>query len=217
MGKTDIDPASSTFGLPSCLHVPIAAYNIEAIEMYVGNILFATRRFRGRINAVCIKPYNYPVQKQPGVRLWQHPRTAFFEDQLHPPKQVWVHVDYSAYRKAYLGFKMPDIPVEYFLDHIQNREAIRIREYSHPYLRVCPVSRRVNTSGGSNYGGEGMEKQFLKDLPTLSKTVQANVRQALKCKIVYADPMDLTKMCDISPGTFVLPGVGESLKLFYPD
>ncbi len=211
-----IDTTSQLFGLPTSLRVPIAARSIETLEKYVGTIVASTRPWQGRVNAVCVKPFDFPVEKQPDVPLWQNESSEEFELRLHPPTQVWVHVDYSGYRRAYLKFDMPPIAKGYFLDHVQNREAVRLRGYSHPYLRLCPVSRRVNTSGGSDYGGEGMEKQFLKDLPKLSKAAQESARKALQCKVVYADPMDLTKMCDIAPGTFVLPGVGESMKLFYP-
>ena len=33
---------------------------------------------------------------------------------------------------------------------------------------------------------------------------------------VYADPMDITKMLDIPPGTQVLNGVRDMMALFYP-
>lgn len=49
------------------------------------------------------------------------------------------------------------------------------------------------------------------------EAVQESVREALECDIVYADPMDLTKMLDIPPGTQALAGVGKLLKLFYPE
>jgi hypothetical protein len=38
----------------------------------------------------------------------------------------------------------------------------------------------------------------------------------LNNKIIYADPMDLTKMLDIPPGTEVLNGVRDTQQLFYP-
>ena len=63
---------------------------------------------------------------------------------------------------------------------------------------------------------EGMAKEFMRSLPNRTEAVQESVRDAVNCDIVYADPMDLTKMLNISPGTQVLAGVGESLKLFYP-
>jgi hypothetical protein len=101
---------------------------------------------------------------------------------------------------------MPLIPQDYFLDHVQNRIAIGQRNNSHPYLRLCPVRRQVNTSGGHSAGGEGMEKRFLDShVPILGRN-----------KIIYADPMDLTKMLDIPPGTQILEGVRDTQKLFYP-
>ena len=112
---------------------------------------------------------------------------------------------------------MESIPEGYFLDHIQNREAIRLREYSHPYLRLCPISRQVNTSGGTNTGGEGMEKDFLRSLKEQPDSVREAFLEKLDYGVVYADPMDLTKMLDISPGTQVLGVVGTMLKLFYAE
>jgi hypothetical protein len=57
-----------------------------------------------------------------------------------------------------------------------------------------------------------MEKEYLaylKGLPAAPPLFQS--------EIVYADPMDLTKMLDIPPGTGVLEGVRETQKLFFPN
>ncbi|MEE8584877.1 MAG: hypothetical protein V3T83_08500 [Acidobacteriota bacterium] len=62
-----------------------------------------------------------------------------------------------------------------------------------------------------------MEKEFLRNLSSYSEPVQKRVRQSLLSQIVYADPMDLTKMLNIPPGSEPLPGVAEAMKLFYPD
>jgi hypothetical protein len=35
-------------------------------------------------------------------------------------------------------------------------------------------------------------------------------------KIIYADPMDITKMLDVTPGTQVLNGVRDTMQLLYP-
>jgi hypothetical protein len=37
-----------------------------------------------------------------------------------------------------------------------------------------------------------------------------------KYQVQYADPMDLTKMLDVCPGTFVLNGVRDMLVLLFP-
>jgi hypothetical protein len=211
-----IDDKAQKFGLPRSLLVPIAARSLDSIERYVGVVVERFLGRTGRINAIAVKPHEWPAQKERNVALWTHVKAGEFEQRLHPKQQVWVHVDYSGYRRAYMRLGIRKIPANCVLDHVQNREAIRLRGYSHPYLRLCPVSRQVNTSGGANTGGEGMEKEFLRSLPDRPKAVQESVRDALMCDIVYADPMDLTKMLDISPGTQALAGVGESLKLFYP-
>jgi hypothetical protein len=82
----------------------------------------------------------------------------------------------------------------------------------HPYLRLCSVSGAVNTSGGVNTGGEGMEKAYLRSLAPDDELLAQFARRP----VVYADPMDITKMLDISPGTQVLNGVRDTLALLYP-
>ena len=160
-------------------------------------------------------PHEWPVKKDLQISIWNHPDAHEFELRLHPSKQIWVYVDYSGYRKAYIKLGMPEIPRNYVLDHIQNREAIRLLDYSHPYLRLCQVSHQVNTSGGTSAGSEGMAKEHIRTLDSQSESIQEAVREAFRCDIIYADPIDLTKMLNIPPGTKVLDGVRNTLKLFY--
>ena len=211
------DPSAQTFGLPPCLQIPIAAFSVDSIRQFVGIILQTTTGRNGRINAVSVEAHERATAfKHPGVKLWKHSQAARFEERLHSSRQVWVHVDYTRYRDSYVDFGMPPIPPGYLLDHIQNRIAIRMRGFTHPYLRLCPVSRGVNTSGGSNSGGEGMEKEFLNKLSTLPQTMRDAAARSMVSRIVYADPMDLTKMLNIMPGSGTLPGVRDTLSLFYP-
>jgi hypothetical protein len=212
-----IDPAAPTFGLPPCLRIPIAAVDRDAITTYIGNIREVIIGRNKLVNAVLVEPYDNSIPKHPKVKLWKEPLAAQYEERLYPAKQVWVHVDFAGYRNAYKRFGMPSIPEGYFLDHIQNREAIRLRRYSHPYLRLCPVRGSVNTSGGSDYGCEGMEKGYLRTLPTLSPEIRARAVRAISSKIVYADPSDITKMLDILPGTSTLPGVRDTQQLLFPS
>jgi len=176
-----IDDHAQKFGLPTSLLVPIAARSVEDVELYVGVIEEQLVGRTGRFNALSVRPHNWPIEKEATTPLWRHEGSASFEQRLHPDQQVWVHVDYSAYRKAYARLCTDPIPSGYFLDHVQNREAIRLRECSHPYLRLCPVSRQVNTSGGTNTGGEGMEKEFLRSL----KDKPAAVREEFLAKLNY--------------------------------
>ena len=61
-----------------------------------------------------------------------------------------------------------------------------------------------------------MERDYLKRLPDLPPAQQKAAAQAIACSIVYADPMDLTKMLNIPPGTGILEGVRITQGLFYP-
>jgi hypothetical protein len=212
-----IDPSANTFGLPPCLHLPIAAADIEAITKYVGTVVDRIVASDGRFNALCIEPYNPLLPEDPRVALWHEPNAAYYRQQLHPGKQVWVHVDFRRYRAAYLRFGMSAPAPGHVLDHVQNRQAIRLRGYSHPYLRLCPVSRAVNTSGGVNAGGEGMEKGYVRSLLAASSDEpDGPLAQFARRKIIYADPMDITKMLNIAPGTQVLNGVRDTMQLLYP-
>ncbi|MDB5072679.1 MAG: hypothetical protein JWM87_3790 [Candidatus Eremiobacteraeota bacterium] len=212
-----VDPTGNTFGLPPCLWLPIAAASIEAIAEYVGAVNDRIVGGDGRINALLVEPYEPAPVEDPRVALWHDSRAGFYRAQLHPARQVWVHVDYRRYRAAYLSFRMPPLAPEYVLDHVQNRHAIRLRGYSHPYLRLCPVSRAVNTSGGVDSGGEGMEKAYVRSL-LASQPHEADgpLARFAERKIIYADPMDITKMLDIAPGTQVLNGVRDTMQLLYP-
>ena len=211
-----IDAAAQKFGLPGCLWVPIAADTFESIRTFVGQVLQTIPEDSDEPNAVCVRANDYPVARSKNVPLWSEPRAADYAERLHPARQVWERVDYSGYRNAYQQFGMPTIPPGNFLDHVQNREAIRLRNYSHPYLRLCPVDSKVNTSGGVNTGGEGMEKEYLRWLKKQKPAVRNAAAAARQQHIVYADPMDLTKMLNIAPGTQVLAGVGQVQKLFFP-
>jgi hypothetical protein len=63
----------------------------------------------------------------------------------------------------------------------------------------------VDSDAGHAAGAEGMERRFL---ATHHPAPGQN-------RIIDADPMDLTKMLDISPGTQVLTGVRDTQRLFY--
>jgi hypothetical protein len=204
------DASAPKHGLPESLRVPIAAADETAIATFVGAIVQRKLGRDGVPVALLVRPHMRPSTLEPNVPLWQgqpaRVKVAF--GRLHPPLQVWVDVDYASYRDAYFSFGQT-APAGYFLDHVQNRAAIRLRGYSHPWLRLCPVSRAVNTSGGAGAGGEGMEKDYLR-----SKAGR-HVRSASN-RIIYADPMDLTKMLDVAPGTQPLDGVRETQALFFP-
>jgi hypothetical protein len=210
------DEAAPAFGLPRCLRVPVAAASTAALTQYVGEIAGTIANRKGQPMALKVRPFRRGLPAEQFAPLWKTKRAEVAAQILFPEFQVWVHVDYHGYRSAYARFGMPPITAATFLDHIQNRRAMRLRWYSHPYLRLCPVSRGTNTSSGHATGGEGMEVEFLRTViadPEKTARLRAEVSAY---QVQYADPADLTKMLDVAPGTFVLDGVRDTQYLFYP-
>lgn len=137
-------------GLPECLRIPIAAVRVAAIEKYVGP---PVQRLLGRSSAplaALVGPHSREMCVDESVSLWVQPEAHLHRERLHAIRQVWVHVDCEQYRSAYQRLGIPPKAEGDVLDHVQNRKAIRLRDCSHPYLRLCPVSADVNTSGGVN-------------------------------------------------------------------
>lgn len=201
-----------TYQLPPSLFVPIAAASVDAVQEYVGEVLRQVPG-RDRVNAVLVAA-PCPIL-DPAIPIWSHSNAAIWSQRLHPRYQVWVHVDFAGYRKAWHDLGQAELKSETFLDHVQNREAVRLRGYDYPYLRLCPVSRSVNTSGGAQSGGEGMEKEYARTWTEEEILKKREERASGERPVVLADPMDLTKMLDVPPGTQVLDGVNATQKLFY--
>lgn len=204
---------ASKHALPDSMLVPITAKSTEDIELYIGKITDSIIGKDGIVNAMKIKPYVTSADYNDSVPLWNEKDSTYYEQQLFPKEQIWVHVDYTNYRSAYLKLSSFEIPPEYVLDHIKNREAIRLRNYSHPFLRLCPISKIANTNSGGKYGMEGMEKKHLKSVDVNSD----RFKNLLKQGVEYADPMDMTKMLNIPTGTLSLHGAAKMLLLFYND
>lgn len=151
-----VDTAAPTFGLPLSLRIPIAAASLDAIGRFVGHIERQHVGADGLPRALLVRSAP-PPPYGPDVPLWSSPNAAEAKAHLHPEVQVWTHVDYRQYRATYLAFGQT-IPATFVLDHVQNRRAIRLRNYSHPWLRLCPVDSYVNSGGGSRFGGEAWRK-----------------------------------------------------------
>lgn len=204
----------ATFGLPECLRIPVAVANLGILEAQVGQIISRLTSRSGRIDALLVEAHPVPSPTA-GVPLWSHGLAAEWRSRLHPQRQVWVHVDNNRYRSSWKKLGMPD-PGAMFLDHICNRRAIRLRGSVHPYLRLCPVSSLVNTNAGGDFGGEGIEREFANNIQNYSQAIQETFRKANEAPMLLADPMDITKMLNVPPGTGTLDGVRDMQELFYP-
>lgn len=210
-----LDHKADTFGLPPSLQIPVAAADVGAIEEFVGKVVAAIPARTGRMNAAKVRTAVRP--REPNrVPLWEHREAARFEATLYPEFQLWVHVDFDGYRRAWHTLEMPVLPPGAMLDHVANRRATRIRGYMHPFIRLVPVSRAVNTNAGHRSGAEGMERAYIQHIEYLPEAERLSTLERMRTRIVYADPMDLTKMLDVSPGTHTLDGVRDFQSLLYP-
>lgn len=203
-----------TYGLPPDLIVPIAAADLEAIATYVGTIQTCIPGRKRPTNAVVVVAHQ--PNRNPQVPLWDQPEASQYYQRLHLSSQLWVHVDYTAYRRAWERLGFGELTREVFLDHIRNRTAVRLSGYRHTFLRVCPVSRETNTSSGLDNGAEGIEKVELRKLKQQPAYIRQQVERRLAAPVMLADPVDLTKMLDIPPGLTELQGVASMLAKYYP-
>ena len=142
-------PQSS--GLLPCLYVPVAARDTDAIERYVGRIVEGLSR-RSALKALLIEAHE-PDEPDGRLAIWRHPGVTI----LHHPRQVWVHVDYTAYRRAYLRAFPDDDLRDLVLDHVMNRRVARLKGFT--YLRIVPISRKANSSHGGLSEGWAVEYQ----------------------------------------------------------
>lgn len=205
--------SANACGLTKDLFVPIAADTIETIENYVGDIEQFVKGRKRAINAVVVRAHR--PKRDNSVPLWSESKSEFYYQTLHPERQLWVHVDYYGYRRAWERLGFGKLNQNVFLDHILNRKFVRLNNYQCPFVRLCPVSRETNTNSGLVSGMEGIQIANFENLDQNSEDVIKRAKKALAAPIVLADPMDMTKMLDIPPGLSVLDGVAKILKKFY--
>jgi len=182
-------------GLLPCLYIPVAARNINAIEKYVGRIVEPLARL-GR--AFLVESYE-PEPPDSRLAIWSHPGAAA----LHNAKQVWVHVDYIGYRRAYIH-AFPGIDLDGFvLDHVMNRRVARLKRFQ--YLRIVPISRNANSSHGGLSEGWAVEHHSSPAMMEKNNSSQAAVQ--------YADLSDIVKMLNMEGGGSFMDTVNDAQKL----
>ena len=108
--------AFNRWGLPECLHVPIAAVDEDAIRNYIGNIdrVVSGRKYRKAF--LVTVPAFAPID--PLLPISDHPNAGIF----HARQQVWVHVAYKPYRPAYKRALPHDTIDGLILSHAMNRD-----------------------------------------------------------------------------------------------
>ena len=184
-------------GLPLCLYVPIAARDANAIETYVGKIS-ARLSLRSPDRAFLVEAHE-PEKADDRLGIWDLPTAEV----LHSSRQVWVHVDYSGYRRAYTR-AFPDVDLTGFvLDHVMNRRVARLKDFT--YLRIVPVSRAANSSHG------GLSERWAADYqgePRMRK-----INKESRAVVQYADLSDIVKMLNMEGGGSRMELVNEAQNL----
>ena len=184
-------------GLLPCLYIPVAARDISAIETYVGTIVAHLAR-RSPSSALLVEAYK-PEEADLRLPIWGLREAAV----LHYPRQVWVHVDYGAYRHAY-SRAFPDVALAgLVLDHVMNRRVARLKGFT--YLRIVPISRPANSSHGGLSEGWGVKYHSSPRMMELNRASQAVVQ--------YADLSDIVKMLNMEGGGSFMDTVNEAQKL----
>lgn len=191
--------ASRKWGVPECLHVPIAAVDEAAIRTYVGEIV---RPLSGGTRPKALLVHvNAPPPIDRSLPIWGIEGAKIF----HQRQQVWVHVDYTRYRRAYRrAFPEEDIAGK-ILSHTMNRRVAAIKGFQ--YVRITPTSRSSNSSSAFS---EGWAVAFH------SSPEQMEANRLRGVFIQYADLTDLMLMLDLKLGGGVMDAVNDGQQLIRP-
>ncbi len=184
-------------GLRPCLWIPVAARNIEAIERYVGRVVTGVAA-ADPSRAILVEAHE-PEKPDTRLAIWSLPESAI----LQFPRQVWVHVDYQSYRRAYLR-AFPDADLSgLVLDHVMNRRVARLKGFQ--YLRIVPISREANSSHG------GLSEIW--SFEHHSSSVMRKKNGESLASVQYADLADIVKMLNRQGGGSVMANVNDAQRL----
>lgn len=204
MTKRPIDPHAIEIpqksGLLPCLFIPVAARDTNAIETYVGKIV--TELAGGTPSNALLVEAHEPDKPDVRLPIWKHPEAAV----LHYPRQVWVHVDHRAYRRAYAQ-AFPHLNLTgLVLDHVMNRRVARLKGFI--YLRIVPISRGANSSHGSLSEDWGVKYHSTPKMKEINRASQAAIQ--------YADLSDIVKMLNMQGGGSLMDNVNDAQSLVDP-
>ncbi len=184
-------------GLAPCLYVPIAARDRSAIERHVGNVERVL--VSGSPEAVLLVACQAPLERDALLPIWNHPNVGT----LHCVKQVWAHVDFKYYRKAYQTALPENDLSGLVIDHVLNRRVARVKGFS--YVRLVAITRGANSSSG------GLCEKWELDYHSSDRMREINAKS--QASVQYADLADLVKMLDMKTGNSIMDGVNEAQAL----
>lgn len=184
------------WALPDCLHIPIAAVDEAAITAYIGEIEEVLAGGSPR-KALLVRTKESPsIDTQ--LPIWEIPGSKI----LHERRQVWVHIGFTRYRRAYRKAFPDDAIDDKVLSHALNRRTAALMGFA--YVRITPNSRGCNSSGA-------FSEQWSVTLHATPEQAAANRRRG--AFIHYADLAALMVMMDMKLGGGVMDAVNEGQKL----
>jgi hypothetical protein len=178
---------------------PIAAVDEAAISAYIGEIEEVLANGSPR-KALLVRTKEAPsIDTQ--LLIWEIPASKV----LHERRQVWVHIGFTRYRRAYKT-AFPDQTIDgKVLSHALNRRTAALMGFS--YVRITPNSRGCNSSSA-------FSEQWGVALHATPGQVAPNRRR--EAFIHYADLAALMVMLDMKVGGGVMDAVNEGQKLVRP-
>ena len=188
------------FVLPECLHVPVAAINEDAIRLYIGTIERILAY--GSPNRALFVKVKSPPFLDPTLPIAKLQSAAI----LHSPMQVWVHISYNGYRRAYKKAFPNENIEEKVISHAMNRRIAGLQGFQ--YVRISPVTRGSNSSSS-------FSEQWGVDLHSTPRQMEANRNRG--AFIHYGDLAAIMLMMDIKLGGGVMDTVNEGQKLIRPS
>lgn len=197
--QTAKDIALRRYSLPECLHVPIAAENEEIIAKYIGDIKAVVAV--GTPNKALVVMVDPPPPRDTRLPIWSKPESDILFEQM----QVWVHVSYNGYRRAYKKARPAEDVSSKVLSHCMNRRHAALKGFQ--YVRIVPAAQSTNSSSA-------FSEEWGIEINCNPKEL-SSIKQR-RAKIQYADLVDLMVMMDMRVGGGIMELVNEAQRLVSP-
>jgi hypothetical protein len=141
------------------------------------------------------------MPRDPKLPIWEHPACDVLDRRL----QVWVDIQYTAYRAAYRR-AFPDEEIQdRIVSHAMNRRVANLKGFR--FVRLTPISRAANSSSAHS------EKW---GVTQHSHPDQMALNRGRGWSVQYADFVEVLLMLDIHPGGKPMNAMRDGLRLMYP-
>lgn len=171
------DVAEHKFGLPWCLHIPIAARDEASVYSYVGRVIDVV--VAGSPSMALLVETEPSAHMDSTLPIWQEQGAS----NLFRSPHLWVHVSYKGYRRAYAKAFPTENISGLDVDHVLNKHHTMVKDFS--YMRLIAISPAANRSSG------GLSEKWAIEYHSSERMREINL--ASPARIQYAD---IVKMLD---------------------